>query len=171
MNGARWIPILMASHGLTHLREYKFKHNFQDSLKTICKCGTDDDSCHIFFLHCLLFQDKRHILLSTVKNNESKLLGYSDLRLSQILHSGDTSLDVFSNSSTLNITIDFVICSKRLEELFYTVNFLFSTVTIFYQNLFCIILTFILIFVRTLYLCLFFNFNFLFFTFFGLFFD
>ena len=141
------------------------------SLNTIFKCGTDDDSCHIFFLHCLLFQDKRHILLSTVKNNESKLLGYSDLRLSQILHSGDTSLDVFSNSSTLNITIDFVICSKRLEELFYTVNFLFSTVTIFYQNLFCIILTFILIFVRTLYLCLFFNFNFLFFTFFGLFFD
>ena len=124
-----------------------------------------------FFLHCLLFQDERHILLSTVKNNESKLLGYSDLRLSQILHSGDTSLDVFSNSSTLNVTIDFVICSKRLEELFYTVNFLFSTVTIFYQNLFCIILTFILIFVRTLYLCLFFNFNFLVFTFFGLFFD
>ena len=26
---------------LSHLREHKFKHSFQDTLNTICKCGKD----------------------------------------------------------------------------------------------------------------------------------
>ena len=126
--------------GLSHLREHKFKHSFQDSLKPICRCGTDVESCVHYFLHCLLFQKERLILLNIVKNIDSELCDYSNLTLIQILFFGDTSLDVNTNSYILSATIDFVISSKRFEEpLFYTHNFFFTPVTNFYQNLFCIL--------------------------------
>ena len=50
-----------------------------------------------------------------VKNIDSKLLDYSDLRLTQILLFGDTLLNVNTNSSVLNTTMNFVI-SKKFEE-------------------------------------------------------
>ena len=30
--------------GMSHLREHKFKHNFQDYLNPICRCGLDIES-------------------------------------------------------------------------------------------------------------------------------
>ena len=53
------------------------------------------------------------------KNIDSKLLAYSDLRLIQVLLFGDISLDVNTNSSIINATIDFVISSKRFEKPFF----------------------------------------------------
>ena len=46
----------------------------------------------------------------------SKLLNHCDLRLTQVLLFGKTSLDVNTNSSVLNATIDFIISVKRFEE-------------------------------------------------------
>ena len=37
---------------LSHLREYKFKHNFQDTLNSICNCGEDIESSCQYVLHC-----------------------------------------------------------------------------------------------------------------------
>ena len=89
--------------GLSHLREHKLKHSFQDSLKPICRCGNDVKSCVYYFLRCPLFQNEGLILLSVVKNIDSKLLDSKllNLRLTQILLFGDTSLDVNTNSSIL----------------------------------------------------------------------
>ena len=66
---------------LSHLRKHRLKYSFQDSLNPICRCSTDVDSCLHYFFHCPLFLNKRLILLSTAKNIDSKLLDYSDLRL------------------------------------------------------------------------------------------
>ena len=30
--------------GLSHLREHKFKHGFQDTLNPLCSCGNDVES-------------------------------------------------------------------------------------------------------------------------------
>ena len=35
--------------GMSHLREHKFKHNFQDCLNPICSCGLDIESTSHFF--------------------------------------------------------------------------------------------------------------------------
>ena len=37
--------------GLSHLREHKFRHCFQDNLNPLCKCGKDIKSTMHFFLH------------------------------------------------------------------------------------------------------------------------
>ena len=41
--------------GMSHLREHKFKHNFQDSINPLCNCGHDIESTTHFVLHPLLF--------------------------------------------------------------------------------------------------------------------
>ena len=52
-------------HGLIHLREHKFKHNFQDTFHLICNCGEDIEiSCH-YLLHCLLYTNERLALLNS----------------------------------------------------------------------------------------------------------
>ena len=52
--------------GLSHLREHKFNHNFQNCINPLCSCGMDVESTSHFFLHCPLFDDKRITLLSTL---------------------------------------------------------------------------------------------------------
>ena len=46
--------------GLSHLREHKLKHSFQDTLNPFCSCGLDvDANTHFFFFTslCLLIKD------------------------------------------------------------------------------------------------------------------
>ena len=46
--------------GLSHLREHKSKHTFQDSINPLCSCSLDAESTIHYFLHCLLFTIERH---------------------------------------------------------------------------------------------------------------
>ena len=45
--------------GLSHLREHKFKHNFQDSLNPFCNCGLDTESTthYLLYLPRILLKD------------------------------------------------------------------------------------------------------------------
>ena len=45
--------------GLSHLRQHKFNHNFQNCINSFCTCGTDIESTLLFFLRSLLFDDKK----------------------------------------------------------------------------------------------------------------
>ena len=51
-----------------HLREHKFKHDFQDTLNPLCSCGNDAESTEHFLLHCPQFVNERRSLLSTLGN-------------------------------------------------------------------------------------------------------
>ena len=44
--------------GMSHFREHKFKHNFQDCLNRISNCGLDIESTSQFLLHCPTFNDE-----------------------------------------------------------------------------------------------------------------
>ena len=58
--------------GLSHLREQKFKHSFQDTLNPLCSCG--NESTEHFLLRCPEFANKRCTLLSTLGNFNCSLL-------------------------------------------------------------------------------------------------
>ena len=60
--------------GLSHLREHKFKHSFQDSLIPICSCGKGEVeySSH-YLLHCFNYSEERLALLNTIKNIEMSI--------------------------------------------------------------------------------------------------
>ena len=46
--------------GLSHLRENKFNHNFQNCINPLCSCGMDIESTFHFSLHCPLFDEKKN---------------------------------------------------------------------------------------------------------------
>ena len=70
--------------GLSHFREHKFKHSFQDTVNPFCSYGLDVETNMHFFLYCRLFSNKRCTLLSTV-NIFSSLTNTDDITLNDIL--------------------------------------------------------------------------------------
>ena len=102
--------------GLSHLREHKFKHSFQDSLNPLCKCGAEVESTAHFLLHCPIYNNDRSSLLSTIRNIDCKLLEITDSSLTHTLLYGNPSFDIITNSLILNATIDFILSTKRFEE-------------------------------------------------------
>ena len=99
--------------GLSHLREHKFKHSFQDTLNPLCNCGQDIESTTHFFLHCPFFINERRTLLSTIRSLDSKLLDFTDYDLTQTLLFGNTSQTSSSNFKIINASVDYILSSKR----------------------------------------------------------
>ena len=102
--------------GLSHLREHKFKHSFQDTLNPLCNCGQDIESTTHFFFHCPFFFNERRTLLSTIRSLDSKLLDFTDYDLTQTLLFGNTSQTSSNNFKIINASIDYILASKRFDE-------------------------------------------------------
>ena len=113
--GIRLITLLRL--GMNHLREHKFKHNFQDCLNPICGCGLDIESTSHFLLHCPSFNDERYTLFSTLNKIDCKLLELTKSSLSQTLLYGKTLFDKEKNTLILNATIEYILSTERFEEL------------------------------------------------------
>ena len=112
--GIRFITPLRLE--MSHLREHKFKHNFQESLNPICSCGLDIESTSHVLLHCPSFNDERYTLLSTFNKIDCKLLELTKSSLSQTLLYGNTQLDKEKNRLILNATIEYILSTERFEE-------------------------------------------------------
>ena len=102
--------------GLSHLREHKFKHSFQDTLNPICNYGNDVESAIHFFLHCPLYSNERRTLLNSLVNIDHTLLDNTDFSLTQILLFDNTTFNAIANTKIINLTSDFVMSTKRFDE-------------------------------------------------------
>ena len=71
--------------GLSHLRDHKFKHSFQDSLNPICNCRNDVETTTHNLLHCPVFSDERLILINNIWNIDNNILNLNDSRFSEML--------------------------------------------------------------------------------------
>ena len=103
--------------GLSHLRDHKFKHNFQDTHNPICNCGEDiETSCH-YLLHCSLYTNERLAFLNVVQGIDNSILELTDSRIVEVLLYGRKFLDISSNTNILNATIDFPSARENFEYL------------------------------------------------------
>ena len=85
--------------GLSHLREHKFKHSFQDSLNPFCSCGKGEvETSSHYLLHCSNYSEERLALLNTIKNIDMSILQQSDSKFTSVLLFGDTSFDNNKNA-------------------------------------------------------------------------
>ena len=105
--------------GLSPLREYKFKHSFQNTLNPLCSCGLDIETTSHYFLHCPLFYAERSFLLSSINEIDSTILNKNESVVTLILLNGDQSFKDEVNLLILNATIDFVLPTNRFDEPFY----------------------------------------------------
>ena len=68
--------------GLSHLRDNKFKHSFQDSLNPVYNCSTDVETTTHFLLHCLFFFGGRLILsINNIRNFDNNILNLNAMIL------------------------------------------------------------------------------------------
>ena len=102
--------------GLSHLRDHRFKRNFQDTLNLISNCSEDiGTSCH-YLLHCLLYTNKRLALLNVIQGIDNSILELTDSHIVEVLLYGRKFIDISSNANILKATIDFLLETKRFDE-------------------------------------------------------
>ena len=102
--------------GLSHLREHKFKHSFQDTLSPICNCGNDLKSAVHFFLHCPLYSNEHRTLLNSLVKIDHNLLDNTNFLLTQTLLFGNTAFNAKENTKIINSIIKFVLSAKTFDE-------------------------------------------------------
>ena len=107
---ARGLKLLTRSRlGLSHLREHKFRHNFNDTINPFCSCGTNSiESAEHFLLHCPNFPIYRCSLFDSLRQKDSSYLV-------KILLFGNDKFKIITNEQILTSVIDFIIQSKRFD--------------------------------------------------------
>ena len=103
--------------GLIHLHEHKFKNNFQDTLNPLCTCGCDVENMSLL-LHCPNFLSERNTLLNKITNIDSNILNQADATVTKALPFDNTKYSNEINLQILNASINFILTSKRLWNLF-----------------------------------------------------
>ena len=71
--------------GLSHLREHKFNHNFQDTINPLCPCSLESESTTHFFLRCQNFTDLRKCLMNELIKTDSCILTLDEMSLTKLL--------------------------------------------------------------------------------------
>ena len=102
--------------GLSHLREHKFKHSFQDTLNPLCSCGKELKTTFDFLLSCPNYSDERLTLLSKITNINPNILENTDSQITQFILYGDKNFTVSTNFVILNSTIEYILATKRSDE-------------------------------------------------------
>ena len=104
--------------GLSHLREHKFRHNFNDTIDPFCLCGTNNlETSEHFLLHCPTYACLRRKLFDNLHNNNVLLLPLEKSLIVQILLYGSDNYHTSSiNKIIISAVIDFIIQSKRFDD-------------------------------------------------------
>ena len=100
--------------GLSHLREHKFKHSFQDSLNPFRSCGKGEaETSSHYLLHCSNYLEEQLALLNNIKYIQISLLQQSDSKFTLLFD--DTFFDNNENTFILDATIDYIISTERFD--------------------------------------------------------
>ena len=80
--------------GLSHLREHKFRHNFNDTIDPICYCRTNAiESVEHFLLQCLNHTHYRSSLFDNLRQNGISILPFCNSYLIKILLFGSNEFN------------------------------------------------------------------------------
>ena len=101
--------------GLSHLREHKFRHNFQDTLNPICSCGDDIETAIHYLLHCPNYLNDRRSLLDNLQSIGENIHDKNDSQISELLLFGVSSNNDASDTCVLNTTIQYILATKRCD--------------------------------------------------------
>ena len=71
--------------GLSHLREHKSRHNFQDTINPLCSSSLEIESPSHFFLRWQNFITPRTNLMNELRKLDSKILNLDEISLTKLL--------------------------------------------------------------------------------------
>ena len=87
--------------GFSHLREHKFKYNFQDTLNPLCSCSVEVESTSYYFLCCHFFDALWATLMNNLNNIGSDPPTLGDGNFTNILLYGNQIYDDKTNQIIL----------------------------------------------------------------------
>ena len=108
-------PLTRLRIGFSHLKEHKFKHNFQDSVDPLCSCGNDIESTVHFFLHCPNFTTERQTLLSKLKSINASIMAENENSVVRTLLFGRPGFNYSTNKEINNATISSNLTTERFN--------------------------------------------------------
>ena len=100
----------------SHLSEYKFRHDFRDTVDPMCKCGVETETTLHFLLRCRLYSNIRTELLDDLYTVDSSLTDCPDEPFLNIVLYGSEYFSVKTNQSILKSTIKFLKSSERFDD-------------------------------------------------------
>ena len=101
--------------GLSHLREHKLRHNFQDTINPLCSCSLEIESISYFFLPCRNNITPRTNLMNELPKLDSNILNLDEISLTKLLLYGDSKYENNVNKKILLASINFILSTKRFE--------------------------------------------------------
>ena len=101
--------------GLSHLRDHKFRHCFQDTLNPLCDCGNDTETTTHFFLHCPSFHTPRQTFLNNIRNINKQILSHGKDQLIQTFLYGNPNFNLTVNRLITNATIEYPISTEQFK--------------------------------------------------------
>ena len=101
--------------GLSHLREYKFKHSFQDFPNPLCLCCNEIETSTHYLLHSPTHTNERLTLLNKIKSINPCIVESSDAAVTKILLFSYSTLSNSSNALILNSAGEYIISTQTFE--------------------------------------------------------
>ena len=102
--------------GLSHLRDHKFRHGFNDTIDPFCPCTVEIESISHFFLRCHNFDIQRHNLMNELFSINHSILQYDENTLTELLLYGNKHFSNDINSKIINASINFIKETNRFNE-------------------------------------------------------
>ena len=102
--------------GFSHLKEHKFRHNFQDAINPFCNCGNFVELTIHFFLHCFHFLNQRLRKINKIKDFDKRIFEKNHSLITRTLLFGDEKLSITDSKFILEATIQFLISSGRFDS-------------------------------------------------------
>ena len=101
--------------GLSHLRDHKYNHNFNDTPSPLCTCSQGKEDTEHYLLFCPLYHTTRFELFGKLSDIISLVTFISPSYTSQLLLFGSKQYSDNINKKILAATINFVVLSKRFD--------------------------------------------------------
>ena len=102
--------------GFSHLKEHKFRHNFQDSIDPMCSCSSGVETTTHFFLHCANFYFQRQTLFDRITTIDENILTENEESIINTLLYGKINSENSINKAILNASIEYILSTERFNE-------------------------------------------------------
>ena len=102
--------------GFSHLKEHKFKYNFQDSIDPMCSCSSGIETTIHFFLHCANFNIQRQTLFDKIGTTDANILTESGDSIVNTVLFGKANCENSFSKAMLNGSIECVLPTERFNN-------------------------------------------------------
>ena len=102
--------------GFSHLKEHKFRHNFQDSIDPMCNCGSGIETTVHFLLHCPNYNPQRQTLFDKIATIDDNIVKENEDIFVNVLLFGKPNIEDCLNKEVPNATIEFILSTERFEN-------------------------------------------------------